>query len=162
MGQIITTRSLPASADQVWAIISNLERMPEWNRTVSSTSLQGDGLGARRTSKLYDGTSLTEEITSLDSARMTLGFDVFDAPSPLATLQGEFRVVSTGDQTSELSFEIDYTLVMGILGVALDALVVRAAIRAEHASILEDFEHYLLTGVHIGADGERLSAAAAK
>lgn len=162
MGSIITTRSMAVSAETLWSTLSDLKQMPEWHRSVSSATLEGEGLGARRHIKTYDDHVMIEQITNFDSARRALGFDVFDLPSPLSTLQGEFRVVSTGADTCELSFEVDYTLVLGILGAALDALVVRSAIRAQHADILADLEQYLLTGVHIGENGPIDAAAAAK
>ena len=106
---------------------------------------------------MYDGTELIEEITVHDPESGRHAFCVEGVPGPLATMAGEMTVRPVGDGC-EITFESEYTLKGGILGAAIDLLVLRAAIRREHRKILADLEHHLNTGDHIGKGGARTPA----
>jgi hypothetical protein len=163
MSHIVITRHMPnIAAEQVWSAISGLDTLDTWNRTCVKSALESPvvEVGARVRLSMVDGSEIVEEVTSLDAAAHRIAFDVHGVAAPMETLSGEMRITAVGSGC-ELIFESEYSLKGGILGAALDRLVVRAAIRREHTRMLADLEHHLTTGDRIGKGGARTPATRA-
>jgi hypothetical protein len=163
MSNVTVTRYMSnVTPEQVFSAVTELHRLADWNRSVSSSEPVGAerGVGAQVSLTLPDGHQMTEEITSYDPVARRHTFIITNMPAPFASMTGDMSC-TPAEGGCEFRFETDYTLRGGIFGAAIDVLVLRAALRKEHERILEDLEHHLSTGEHIGQDGQRLAAAKA-
>jgi hypothetical protein len=107
------------------------------------------GLGAARRVELYDGSSVVEEVTSLDEGRaVTVSMSEFSMP--LSRGAATFEVEADGDERTLVTMTMDYKMKYGPLGWFLNVVMMRPIMGKLLASILSGLDHHLVTGEHIG------------
>jgi carbon monoxide dehydrogenase subunit G len=124
MASVNAEVELPASAEKVWAVLSDLHRFDEW-LTIHA------GWSGDIPSELIAGTKLTEKVMLLGMAnKIEWTVDAFDAPS-LVKMSGSgmagvkvglsIAVTSTGDtSTATIETMFEGQMVVGALGKAVE------------------------------------------
>ena len=118
MPKFNVTRSVPYSAEQVFAIASDVKHYREFLPLVKRSVVRnardlGDGRRAfeGELTIAYKKLSIEEVMTSnvtVDPAKLTVTAE--SSQGPVKSLVSEWKIVPLGDNLSEISFSIDYEL----------------------------------------------------
>lgn len=124
-------------AARVWALLADLEAVGRYNPTVRAASLVGgprSGVGARRACELAPSGRVVERVTRWEEGR-ALGLEVAESDWPIRYMRWVTRVEADGDG-ARITQELEYEVKFGLLGRALDALVMRRKLTATLDSVL--------------------------
>ena len=99
---IQTSETINMPADVLWlsmASMSGIENLiPE---VISSSKVEGNGLGMKRTCALADGSgNLQEELTKLDPENMTLEITVHSSPFPVSDYVNTMKIEKGEDENT--------------------------------------------------------------
>jgi ribosome-associated toxin RatA of RatAB toxin-antitoxin module len=143
-----STRTIDASPEQVWALVSDVRTVRAYNPAVASVDLLSEhpsGLGARRRCRFHDGTDVVEEVV-VSEPRARIRLELSEFSLPMKRLEAELSQVPTADGRTELTFSIHYEMKLGLLGRALAALAVQGKLEKTTATMLAGIAHHLATG----------------
>ena len=154
MQEAHTTRTIHATPEQVWNLVSDLRTVQQYNPTVTSVDLLTDaagGLGAQRRCHFADGTDVREEIIASDEGqRLRLSLSEFSLP--MKQLESEITLAPTADGKTQVTFTIAYDMKLGLLGRAMGATVVHHQLGKATAKMVAGMAHHLATGEEVGPD----------
>ena len=126
--------------------------------TVDQLSDQATGPGAIRRCNFYDGTSVVEEITTVEQGR---AFEVVlsDFSMPLKSATARMDVTLAGPVDCDVTLEMEFQAKGGILGDIMGAVMMRPMMRGMFKKVLAGLEHHVRTGEWIGKNGVTVPAA---
>ena len=81
MSKAVVKMVINASANEIWKIISAFEGVERFAPWVASSSVEGLGVGAKRTITMKDGVQLFERLEHLDEQEKILCYSITDAIS---------------------------------------------------------------------------------
>ncbi|MFZ5523542.1 MAG: SRPBCC family protein [Pseudomonadota bacterium] len=116
-----------ASIDKLWAILSELDLLEQFDPTVKkSTLLPGakSGLGAKRKVDMLDGKNWFEEKVTVFQPNAALTYQLTDCSFPIKGLKHSYSFEQIGNQTRVKQI-MEYTVKFGLLGRLLDSLMIR-------------------------------------
>ena len=67
MALALVKKDINAPAEKVWGTLSEFSGIERYLKAITSSTMEGDGVGAVRTSKLQDGRELIETLMSCDA-----------------------------------------------------------------------------------------------
>lgn len=103
-----------ATADEVWKLISVLDRVAEYNGAmVASVEKEGDGYEAYRLCKMVDGTERGEEITVFAKSSKQICFCTEDSQYPVERFVVNYYIKPSGKSKCKLSLEAYFTVNKG-------------------------------------------------
>jgi ligand-binding SRPBCC domain-containing protein len=126
MSTLHNSISIDAPPEMVWQTLANLEALEEYDPGVVRsrlTSSAGTGLGAARRCELEPKGWFEERVTEWQPGE-ALTFELSACNLPVAFLRHRYTLVPDGSGT-RVTQHMEYRLKYGLLGRALDALVVR-------------------------------------
>jgi uncharacterized protein YndB with AHSA1/START domain len=149
MSVFTVTRTLKHPVKQVWALLDDFGGIHRWSAGVKSSPINAGtpehGVGSERHCSLYDGNSIQERVTeSVDQQRLAL--EVFKSSMPLKRGSALFELAPTAEGGTQLSMTFDYDMKYGILGKAMDALMVRKSMEGSLTRLLAALDEHLATG----------------
>lgn len=104
MAKSYASAVIPASVEQVWAVVRDFDGLPQWHPAISSSSL-ADGarpteVGAVRELALPDGGQIREQLVALDDVERSLSYEMLEGPFPIRSYRATVRAfpVSGGQQ----------------------------------------------------------------
>ena len=112
------------------------------------------GIGAARRYNFYDGSSAVEKITAWDDERQSFTCTVTELVAPMQDITSSMWIEKIDAQRSKVHIEMEYTPKWGILGVILNALVLRFALQSVFKKVLTGLQTHLKTGKLIGKNGK--------
>jgi hypothetical protein len=115
--------------EAVWAVLSDLTAVANYNPTVRTARIVGDlthGKGAMRQCELVPKGDVVERVTAYDEGK-ALGLEVVRSDWPITSMQWVTRIEPKG-HTSRVWQELEYHMKYGPLGWLLNALVMRRAV----------------------------------
>jgi len=153
MSLIAVRRTYPQSPSTVFAALNDFAGIHRFHPLVeASPQVDGtpaEGPGSERVCTMYDGNTLHERMTGSELDRwMTV--DIVDTSMPMAKGDGRFELAPTASGGTELTMTMDFELKMGLLGRALDKLVVGRKFQGNLELLLAALGEYLETGEAIG------------
>ncbi len=156
MSKVSVEKRIDASADRVWKIVADFGNVSVFNPLVERAELlsrNDRGLDAKRVCHLYNKKSAVEEI---DEWQEGVGFTVsiIDAPMPLNNVKARLGVRSTGANTSVATMEMSYDPKYGPLGLLINALILKSAMRKMLSRVLTGLAHHTTTGELVGKGGK--------
>lgn len=113
---IETSETINMSAEALWSNMSTLHGienlMPE---VISSASVEGEGLGMKRTCTLADGSGeLEEEVTKLDPENMIVEVTVHSSPFPVSDYVNKMKIEKgEAENTCKLVWTTTYKCAKG-------------------------------------------------
>lgn len=125
---VSSTLRIEAPVARVWALLADITAFAQWSPGVQRCSLlteHGTGLGAVRYIDRGGKNFLKEEVVGWEPYQ-SLTFRVIETNFPLRTSDIRTALEAHGDATI-VTIEARYALKYGVLGVVLDALLVRNA-----------------------------------
>lgn len=92
MPEVTCQQEIPASADKVWALLGDFNGLDTWLGVVTSSTMEGSGIGARRTLVLADGGEIVEKLEALDNAARSLSYSNVSGPLPVERYSSTMQV----------------------------------------------------------------------
>jgi len=117
---------IAAPRDAVWRILTTLDVLDQYDPGVRSSRLVGDqrtGLGAQRRCDLRPAGWLVEQVADFRPEE-ALAFELVTCSFPVTRLRHDYALTVTGHHTVVLQV-MTYDLKYGVVGRALDALILR-------------------------------------
>ncbi len=133
---VVETVQLAATAQQIWAAISDFSTWQEWHPAFASTTmLQGSGRapGSVRVLVTKDGGRFTEELVAFDAAARSYAYRIIESPAPVRDYVSTIHVRDVhGGSSVVWSSQFNVTagtapadakqLISGVYRAGLDAL----------------------------------------
>ncbi|MEM7156242.1 MAG: SRPBCC family protein [Myxococcota bacterium] len=154
MQTVTVTRIVHATPETVWELLADVTAVSQWHpqvATVDLLSTNAVGLGATRRCNFHDGTSVREEVTSVEKGRR-LRLTLSEFSLPMKSFEVEVTLTPTSRGQTQVSFEMVYEVKFGIFGRAMNALVVRGQMSKLLNRVLAGLDHHSVTGELIGQD----------
>ena len=131
MGHVSYTEEIQATPDQIWTILADVTRLPEWAYTEGRYpypvegkygSEQTEGVGALWIGTSADGQAATQKITTWEPPRK-LTYELQSVEnSPLEMTQvNSFELDPSGDST-KVTWSVDWSITSGF---SLNSLLIR-------------------------------------
>lgn len=149
MSLISVTRTYSQSPSEVYAALNDFAGIHRFHPLLESSPLvegtPASGAGAERVCHLYDGGTIHERIVEAELDRH-LKVDIVNTSMPMASGGGSFDLQPTASGGTELTLTMDFTMKMGLLGKALDRLVVGRKFQGNLETLLAALAEHLETG----------------
>lgn len=149
MSAFTVTRELHHPVEEVWALLDDFGSVHRWSAGVKSSPINEGtpdrGVGSERNCLLYDGNHLQERVVE-SVAQRRLAIEVFDTSMPLNRAAGLFELAPTSSGGTQISMTFDYDIKFGIIGKAMDALMVRRSMIKSLTGLLAALDEHLATG----------------
>jgi hypothetical protein len=153
MSFIAVTRTYPQAPSEVFSALNDFAGIHRFHPLLESSPLvdgtPAEGPGSERVCKLYDGNTLHERLLDTETDKW-LTVEIVDTSMPMAKGGGRFDLKPTAAGGTELTMTMDFELKMGLLGKALDRLVVGRKFRGNLEQLLAALGEHLETGAAIG------------
>lgn len=117
---------IQAPPGRVWSVLAQLDALHEYDPGISKSVLRTDkraGVGADRQCDIKTGGWFRERVTIWEPGR-ELELTLYDCTLPVRALRHHYTLTPEGTGTRVEQTQ-EYTLKYGLVGAALDALVVR-------------------------------------
>jgi len=151
------TLTINAPASKIWTVLSDFSNIQMFHpnvRDVDQLSEVDRGVGAARRCNFYDGGSAVEKITTWDNEQRSFTCTVTEIAAPIQDITSSMWVETIDSQRSKVHIEMSYTPKWGILGVILNALVLRFALQSVFKKVLTGLQTHLETGKEVGKNGK--------
>jgi len=119
------------SPERVWAVLSDLEAVKQYNPTVISALVKGSrrtGVGAERVCDLRPKGRIVERVTHWEDGS-AIGLEVAESDWPIRFMRWVTRI-EPAVGGSLITQKLDYAMKFGPLGWLLDRLVMRRKLSA--------------------------------
>ena len=119
--------TINAGIDTVWAILSDLERLDQYDPTVMKSTLvssEKKGIGAKRKVLMLDGKNWFEEKITVFQHADSLTYELTDCSFPIKWLKHSYTFEEVNGQTKVIQV-MEYTVKFGLLGKLLDFMMIR-------------------------------------
>ena len=147
-----TILAVRASAESVWAIISDFSSVKRYSAKVESSPIVGDtthGLGTKRKCTFYDKSTVTEEIVEYEEGR-SLRIALSEYSMPLKSLHAEMKVLPIDDTSCQVSFGMEYVVKFGPIGWVMGTVMMKPLMRGVTKNVLNGLAYHVVTGNDIG------------
>ena len=102
MANVSMNATIPASAAEVWKIISDFNGLPKFVAAIVNSTMEGSGIGAVRTLTLGDGAQIVEKLEALDEKAQSLNYSIVNSPLPLENYLATVQVKDLGGNQCEI------------------------------------------------------------
>lgn len=163
MSIITISRTIHASPNAVWDAFADFSAIYKFHPLLESSPLLSEnrsGVGCERRCEFHDGNHLLERVIEWE-AGSSMKVEITGGSMPLARAVVDVVITPVARDRTEVTFAMDYTPKMGLVGKVMDALMMRRQLRGAFGQILEGLETHLKTGATVGPDGSPLAVATA-
>lgn len=95
MAQVTRSIALPASAEDVWAVIGGFQALADWHPAVASCTQEDIGNAEHRRLELEGGGEILEKSQGSDG--MSYGYAIVESPLPVSHYRAVLTVVPSGE-----------------------------------------------------------------
>jgi ribosome-associated toxin RatA of RatAB toxin-antitoxin module len=156
MQSVKKTATLNIPAAKVWDAIKDFDSIERFHPMVKSSPIIGSkkqGVGAQRHCNFYDGSKVTERITSWQEGR---GYSIEVSEitlMPVKEMHGRMRVDPISNGQSEMSFELLFTPKYGPVGWLMAQVMMKPMMRGILKKVVIGLEDHITTGNIVGENG---------
>ena len=113
MAKVSVKKTIGASADKVWTMVSEWGGTHKWIPGVDPVTVAGEGVGATRSAELDPATGfagrITESLDAFDERAKYFRYSIVgDSPIPIADYVAEMSVLAQSDDTCEVTWQSDW------------------------------------------------------
>ena len=147
MSHVQETRIVNGPIADAWAAVSRMGAVEDWHPNVARATVltpHDTGIGASRRVEFQDGNSVVETVVEESDQQFTT-VEMTESPmlgKALVTISTSQRT----EDTTEVTFAIDYTVRFGPLGRLLDAVMMKRVFRKVFGVALAGLSYHLETG----------------
>jgi hypothetical protein len=105
-GSVTKTIDLPASAEDVWAIVGDFNGLPNWNAGVLRSELSNDR--KRRTLHLKVGGTVVEDLLEHDHAARRMSYSIIESAVPVSSHKATLTVKERGPGQSMVHWTCEF------------------------------------------------------
>lgn len=135
---------IETSKQNVWDVMADFGRVAPWAPGMRQSSLKGEkktGVGTHRVLRHVWGFRIEEIITEwVDDSGYS--FELIKAPFPMHDVR-ETWILRSDDNQALLTITVSYGMRLGLLGVLLDAVLVRFLVAREIRLGICGLKHYV-------------------
>ncbi|MFM9943798.1 MAG: SRPBCC family protein [Bacteroidia bacterium] len=127
MATIYNEITVNASIDKIWAMLTDLELLEQYDPTVKKSTLvssEKTGIGAKRKVMMLDGKNWFDEKVTVFKPNEALTYQLTECSFPIKGLKHSYSFEKIGNQT-KVKQVMEYTVKFGLLGKLLDAVMIR-------------------------------------
>ena len=107
MTQVSCKTTIHASTDAVWQVISDFGAASQYLAGVADCTVEGEGVGARRTLTSADGSTIIERLESLDGVACRLSYALL-TDTPFRNCVTTMMVRELGQSRAELEWSATF------------------------------------------------------
>ena len=115
MAETFASAVLPADVAAVWSTVRDFDGLPGWQPAVADSVLGGgdapDRVGALRTLRMADGSTVVERLVALDDHDRRLTYQIVEAPYPVRFYRGSLRVTPVSENGGTPAAFVEWTIV---------------------------------------------------
>ena len=133
MNSLSTVQRIDRPAEDVWELLLDFGNIGAWNPNLSGSRLLDgsphEGVGTVRQCDMADGKNwIRERVVDWEPGR-SYTVDIYEGTMPLAYAQATLGVRKTSSGSSEAYMEMKYRPKYGILGRAIDVMMMRSMLQ---------------------------------
>ena len=102
MASVNMKTTINAPASDVWQTVSDFNGLGRFVAAVADSSVDGSGVGSKRTLTLQDGATLIEQLESLDEGSRSLKYSIVSGPLPVDNYLSTVEVNELGPNQCEV------------------------------------------------------------
>ena len=95
MAKSYASAVIPASVDEVWAVVREFDGLPKWHPGIAGSEIEGGGpelVGCVRVLTLGDGATVRERLTEIDDVDRRTSYQMLDGPFPIRSYLATIRL----------------------------------------------------------------------
>ena len=108
MTNVVVKDTINAAADEIWKTLSSFRDVEKYIPLVKSSTVEGSGVGAKRTciipSESGGEEKIEEEIQSFDNDAKTFSYSITSSPMPLENYLSTIKVKDLGNGRCEVEW----------------------------------------------------------
>lgn len=135
---------IDAPAQTVWAVLTDLEEVANYNRTVRSARYltpARTGPGSARECQLDSG-FVKERVTSVDEGR-SISMELYESNWPLEFMRWTTEIESSGRSATLMKQTTEYAPGNGIVGRIMNRLIMKRKFDRILTEVISDLKHYV-------------------
>jgi hypothetical protein len=144
---------ISASHSKVWGMIADLGYIQNWNPGVTKSyynTEQVSGVGAGRICELAPMGKIEEVATQWEEGKsLTLDIVPVEKVPPFKNCTAEITVNELGPNKQEVLFEMKYEMGLGIIGMAMNAMMVKKNFTNGISGLMEGLKVHVEQGTEI-------------
>jgi uncharacterized protein YndB with AHSA1/START domain len=112
MKSVVTTMTINAPYEKVWAIIAKGNGLEKWFSAIETCELEGQAMpGAKRICKTFQGNVLKETILAVDNASMVFQYAIDEQDMlPTKDVLGTIHVTEVSSMKTNITWLANYNL----------------------------------------------------
>ncbi len=137
MTNVAVKDTINAAADEIWKTLSSFRNVEKYIPLVKSSTVEGSGVGAKRTCIIPNESGgeekIEEELKSFDNDAKTFSYSITSSPMPLENYLSTVRVKDLGNGRCEVEWSSTFEpkgmpeeevakMINGIYATAIDGL----------------------------------------
>lgn len=147
-----TTLRVNAPAQKVWQTLADFSSVQRFSSKVESSPIIGEtsgGLGTKRKCTFYDKSTVVEEIVEYHEGE-SFRIELSEYSLPLKSMTAQMKVTPVDDNSSEVSFGMDYVVKFGPAGWLMGQLMMKPMMRGVTKDVLRGLAFHVVTGNEVG------------
>lgn len=160
MQTISQTMIMATHATKIWEIIADFQRVDRYHPMVEKVDQIGTketGLGAMRVCKMYNKSSVKEEITHwIDGQEFTV--KLTEGSFPFKSANGILKLMPSGAGHSRVTLTMEFDMKYGIVGKAMAAVMMKPMMKKMFGHVLKGLNDHASTGQVVGKGGVLLAS----
>jgi ribosome-associated toxin RatA of RatAB toxin-antitoxin module len=127
MATIHNEITVNASLEKIWALLTDLELLSQYDPTVKKSTLLSTvktGIGAKRKVDMLDGKNWFEERVTIFKTNEALTYQLTDCSFPIKGLHHSYSFERMGNRT-KVKQVMEYSVKFGLFGKLLDVMMIR-------------------------------------
>ena len=108
MTNVVVKDTINAAADEIWKTLSSFRNVEKYIPLVKSSTVEGSGVGAKRTgiipSESGGEEKIEEELKSFDNDAKTFSYSITSSPMPLENYLSTIKVKDLGNGRCEVEW----------------------------------------------------------
>ncbi len=110
MKKVSVTKTIQVPATKAWGKLRTFREIETFSPIAKSVT-EGEGPGATRTCYMPDGAEIYERLNKVDDATMEFQYEITEGPFPIEAYVSDVVVKAIDDNTCEITWACDYTVV---------------------------------------------------
>lgn len=151
MFHIHTEHALKAPQSEVWEVMNDFGSHYRYNPFVEHSEITNDipfGLGAERTLRLYDGSTMRQRILDYEVGR-SMVIDIVESELLIRHFVIQVRIEPETEGTCKLIYDISYSAPFGVVGYPV-GLFFKPILMSRFNHLLKGLERYVTTREPVG------------
>ena len=162
MSTVNVERVLPHDLETVWPVLADIGGIHRFHPLVAKSpnnpATPKTGMGAERTCHFHDGNQVVERVVGFEDRRR-IEIAIVEGTMPIEDARAVMELEPMAGGKTKISFEMHYTPKFGIVGRAMDAVIIRRKFTSILGQVLEALDEHLTTGKLIDKDWRPKKAA---